>query len=53
MKFLSLIGVAFVILWGVLWLGVKIASGAIHLILLLGVVLLVWGLFQAGKSNAA
>ncbi len=51
MKFLSLIGVAFVILWAVLWLGVKMAVGAIHLLLLLGVVMIVWG-FVAGARSA-
>jgi Flp pilus assembly protein TadB len=51
MKFLSLIGVAFVILWAVLWLGVKMAVGAIHLLLLLGVVMIVWGFIAGARST--
>lgn len=46
------IGIAMVICWGVLWLGVKMAIGAVHLLLLLGVVLIGWGLLQAGSAAA-
>jgi len=46
MKFLVWIGVAMVISWGLLWLGIKIAIGAVHLLLLLGVVLIAWGLLH-------
>ena len=44
MRFLSWIGLALIVLWLVLWLAVKVAVGAIHLIALLGLVLVVWGL---------
>ena len=50
MKFLTWIGLALIILWLVLWLAVKIAVGAVHLIALLGLVLVLWGLF-AGRSR--
>jgi Flp pilus assembly protein TadB len=51
MKFLVWIGMAMVVCWGILWLGIKIAVGAVHLLLVLGVVLIVWG-FVKGKSAA-
>jgi hypothetical protein len=47
-KFLVWIGIAMVICWGVLWLGIKMAIGAVHLLLLLGVVLIVWGVLRKG-----
>jgi hypothetical protein len=46
MKLLVWIGIAMIICWGVLWLGIKIAVGAIHLLLVLGLVLAGWGLLQ-------
>jgi Flp pilus assembly protein TadB len=51
-KFLVWIGIAMVICWGVLWLGVKMAIGAVHLLLLLGVVLIGWGLLHSGGGGA-
>jgi uncharacterized membrane protein (DUF485 family) len=50
MKALVWIGLAMVIAWGALWLGIKIAFGAVHLLLLLGIVLIVWGLVHKGSS---
>lgn len=52
MKILVWLGVALVVCWGILWLGIKMAVGAIHLLLLLGVVLIVWGFIQGRKSAA-
>jgi hypothetical protein len=49
-KILVWLGIAMVICWGVLWLGVKMAVGAVHLLLLLGVVLIVWGFFHKGSA---
>jgi hypothetical protein len=46
MKLLFWLGVAMVLAWGLLWLGIKIAVGAVHLLLLLGVVLIGWGLLK-------
>jgi Flp pilus assembly protein TadB len=51
MKALVWIGIAMVICWGVLWLGIKMAVAAVHLLLLLGLVLIVWGLVH-GRSSA-
>ena len=52
MKFLSWIGIAMIVCWGVLWLGIKIAIGAIHLLLVLGVVLIAWGLWHGARSRS-
>lgn len=46
MKALFWIGLAMVICWGILWLGVKVAIGAVHALLILGVALLGWGLLR-------
>jgi hypothetical protein len=43
MKALIWIGIVLTVLWAVLWLGVKIAIGAVHLLLLAGIALIVWG----------
>lgn len=51
MKFLVWIGIAMVICWGLLWLGIKIAIGAVHLLLLLGLVLIGWGLLHRGQDT--
>jgi hypothetical protein len=42
------LGVVLLVLWGVLWLGFHIVSGAIHLLVIIGVVFLVWGLVKRG-----
>lgn len=52
MKVLIWLGIALVVCWGVLWLGIKLAVGAIHLLLLLGLALIVWGFIQGRKSAA-
>lgn len=52
MKFLVWIGLAMVVCWGVLWLGIKLAVGAVHLLLLLGLVLIVWGFIEGSKAAA-
>lgn len=52
MRFLVWIGLAMVVCWGVLWLGIKLAVGAVHLLLLLGLVLIVWGFIKGSKTAA-
>jgi hypothetical protein len=42
------LGVALVAVWVVLWLGFNIVSGAIHLLLLVGAAMLIWGLVKRG-----
>jgi hypothetical protein len=51
MKGLVWLGVAMVIAWAVLWLGIKMAIGAIHLLLVLGLVAIGWGLLKAGSAR--
>ncbi|HEY7889556.1 MAG TPA: hypothetical protein VIC29_15140 [Steroidobacteraceae bacterium] len=38
---LSVLGIIFVIAWLVLWLAVKVTFGAIHLLVVIGVILIV------------
>ena len=40
-------GAALIVLWLVLWLAVKITFGAIHLLVVLGVVMLVMGFLKS------
>ena len=41
------LGVAIIVLWLVLWLAVKITFAAIHLLLLVGLALLVFGFIKS------
>lgn len=50
MNGLSWLGVVLLIVWGVLWLGLKMVSGLIHLLALVGIVLLVWGIVRRGAN---
>lgn len=43
---LSLLGIAFIIAWLVLWLAVKITFGAIHLLVVIGIILIVLALIK-------
>jgi hypothetical protein len=47
MGVLKWLGAAILITWLVLWLAVKITFGAIHLLFVLGVALLLIGLFKS------
>jgi len=51
MKLLVWIGIAMVLCWGLLWLGIKLAVGAVHLLLVLGIALIVLGFFKRGAAN--
>jgi Flp pilus assembly protein TadB len=50
---LHIIGVIFIVAWLVLWLAVKITVAAVHLLLLLGIVLIVFALVRASKGTTA
>ena len=50
MKVLFWIGLAMVVCWGILWLGIKIAVGAVHLLLILGAILIGWALLRREVS---
>ena len=47
---LAWVGVVLVVLWLLGWLAFKVASGLMHLLLVIGIVLLVWGLVKRGAS---
>lgn len=47
MGILKGLGAALIILWLILWLAVKITFGAIHLLVVVGIVLLVIGFIKA------
>jgi hypothetical protein len=51
LKILHVLGVLFIIAWLVLWLAVKVTFAAIHVLVIIGVLLIVAGLF-AGRSSA-
>lgn len=51
MKSLVWLGLALVVAWAVLWLGIKIAVFAVHLLLLIGLALIGWGLLHRGRAN--
>ena len=42
------LGIILVIAWAVLWLGLKLATGLIHLLVVVGLALVVWGLIKRG-----
>jgi hypothetical protein len=42
------LGIALVVLWGFLWLGLKIASGLIHILIVVGLAFVIWGLLKRG-----
>jgi len=44
---LKALGAALIILWLILWLAVKITFGAIHLLVVVGIILLVVGFIKA------
>ena len=44
------LGAVLLVVWAVLWLGFKIVSGLMHLLVVVGVVLLVWGLIRKGAN---
>lgn len=47
MGILKYLGLAMLVLWLVLWLAVKITFGAIHLLVVLGIVMLVLGFLKS------
>jgi hypothetical protein len=47
---LHAIGIFLIVAWLVLWLAVKITFAAVHLLLLLGVALILFGLLRAGRA---
>lgn len=52
MRILHILGVIFIVAWLLLWLGLKIAFAAVHLLVVVGVLLIIGGLI-AGRSAGA
>ena len=48
MNGLVMIGVVLLVAWAVLWLGFHIVSGVVHLLVVIGLAMLVWGLVKRG-----
>lgn len=42
------LGLVLLVFWAVLWIGFKIVSGLIHLIVIVAVALIIWGLLKKG-----
>jgi len=42
------LGIVLIVTWAVLWLGLKIATGVIHLIVIVGLALIIWGFIKRG-----
>ena len=42
------IGIVLLVLWAILWLGFKLVSGIIHLLVLLAIAFIIWGLVKKG-----
>lgn len=42
------LGVLLLAIWAVLWLGFHIVSGVIHLLVVLAIISIVWGLVKKG-----
>ena len=42
------LGLVLVVAWAVLWLGLKLATGLIHLLFIIGLALVVWGRIKRG-----
>ena len=51
MAVLKGLGVALIVIWLVLWLAVKITFAAVHLLLLVGVAMIVFGLLKSKTAN--
>jgi hypothetical protein len=47
---LTILGIVLLVAWALLWLGFKIVSGMVHLIVLVAVALIIWGLVKKGAS---
>lgn len=46
------LGVVLLILWGLAWLVFKVVSGLVHLLLILAVIFVIWGLVKRGARKA-
>lgn len=44
------IGVVLFVLWVVLWLGFHIVSGLVHLLAIVAIAMIIWGLVKRGAN---
>lgn len=44
------LGAALLVLWGVLWLGFHIVSGLVHLLAIIAIAMIIWGLVKRGAN---
>jgi hypothetical protein len=51
MKPLVWMGIGLIVAWAILWLGIKMAVFAVHLLLLIGVAFIGWGLLHRGRAG--
>lgn len=51
MKGLVWLGMGLIAAWAILWLGIKMAVFAVHLLLLIGVALIGWGLLHRDRAS--
>ena len=42
------LGIVLVVTWAILWLGLKIATGLIHLLVIIGLAFVIWGFIKRG-----
>jgi hypothetical protein len=42
------VGIVMVVLWAVMWIGLKVATGMIHVLVILGLAFVIWGLIKRG-----
>jgi hypothetical protein len=50
MNIRTMLGMVLVVVWAVAWLGLKIVSGLVHLLVIAGAVLIIWGLLKKGAN---
>jgi len=44
------LGVLLLAVWAVLWLGFHVVSGLVHLLVIVAIVMIVWGLVKRGAA---
>ena len=42
------LGIILIVAWAFLWLGLKIATGLIHVMVIVGLALIIWGALKRG-----
>jgi hypothetical protein len=50
MRALVTLGIILLVVWAILWIGFRIVSGLIHLLVVVAIILLIVGLLRRGAS---